>query len=213
MKRSLTTLSCGALVALLLSGASARAAFIEWTYNWSPSTSKVFAGSTGTTSGVSLSNEPQGTAAGSSDIVATNIDAFSDAPRDAPEIFGDRGDFSLKLHLTDKASGVSADLTFGGKFTGPISSESADIDLSYTTPETLLVTLGDNEYEVKIGPYSPPGPPGSTNSGSIAAHVSARPASIEEAPEPSTMMLSCLGLSIVGYASWRRKRKVALAGA
>lgn len=207
MKRTLTQFCVGAFLALLLTGSSARAAFIEWSYNWKPSTSKVFASDTGTTSGVDLSNEPEGTAGGNSDVVATNIDAFSNATRDNPELFTSRGDFDLDLTLTDTASGESAVLTFGAKFTGPISSESADLDLAFTSPETLVVALGDHEYEVSVGPYSPPGPPGSSNSGSIAAYVEVRPADIQDVPEPSTMVLSCVGLSLLGLASWRKKRR------
>lgn len=212
MKRSMKLFSVGALLALMLAGSTARAAFIEWTYNWAPSATKVFAGEVGdgVENGVDLSNEPSGTVTGSSDIVATNIDGFSTAPRNDPAIFGGRSDFSLKLQLTDKDSGATTDLTFGGKFTGPISSESADIDLTYTTPQTLTAILGGNEYTVTIGPYSPPGPPGSSNSGSIAAHVDVKEATIAEAPEPSTMLLSCVGLSIVGVASWRKRRRLAL---
>jgi hypothetical protein len=61
--------------------------------------------------------------------------------------------------------------------------------------------------------YTPPGPPGSDNSGSISATVTVRPVNIQKSPEPSTMVLSVVGLSFLGLSSWRKRRQKALATA
>ena len=77
--------------------------------------------------------------------------------------------------------------------------------MSYTLP------LGDNNYTVTIRSYSPPGPPSASNYGSIAAHVDVTTLTPGQfnTPEPSTMVLSCLGLSFFGAASWRKRRQAA----
>src|SRR5438067_13181695 len=56
MKRSSIALF-GAVAALLLAGSSARADFVQWRYNWTPSTLKVVS-DTSPTAFVSLTNEP-----------------------------------------------------------------------------------------------------------------------------------------------------------
>src|SRR5215467_4989231 len=65
----------GAVAALLFAGSSVRADFIQWRYNWTPSTLKVVS-DTSPTSFVQLTNEPIGKpngvqASGDSDIQMT----------------------------------------------------------------------------------------------------------------------------------------------
>src|SRR5262249_59978543 len=92
---------------------------------------------------------------------------------------------------------------------------------SWTGPTTQTVTLGNDTYTVTMSGSSPPGPPGSANPGSISAHVdvAAGPNGggggggggggppVNPAPEPSTLALSGLGLSCLGIASWRKRRR------
>jgi PEP-CTERM motif len=207
MMRSFSTLLAGAVSSLLLAGGTARADFINWSYNWTPSATAVVS-DTSTTSLLKLSNEPGASAAGNSDIVATNITAMSDAPRSNPDVFDSNGGFSLKLHLTDQESGQSTDLTFGVKFTGTMSSQSTNVDADFMSPTEAQVQLGNNVYHVTIGPYSPPGPTSQVdNKGSIGATVAISAATIAKAPEPSTMALSGVALSFLGFASWRKRRQ------
>ncbi len=202
MKRST---SLAALALLLLAGARANADFIQWSYNWNISPISVLSDSGN--GSVSFTNQPQQTASGNSDTVATNLKANSLAPPSNPDTLNHTGAYSLTLNLTDTASGQTGTLTFSGKLGGNFSKSSANITNAFNTPTVQTLFLGGNSYTVTIGPYSPPGPPDSTNLGSIAAHVdvsSISPAS--SAPEPSTLLLGLFGLSGAGAFSWRKRR-------
>src|SRR5207249_3547993 len=96
-----------------------------------------------------LSNEPLGHAIGDSDIVATNIHAFSTASPDAPDVFTNRG-YSLSLTLKDTASGATGVFTFTGEFSGTLTSGSALITNAFTGLATQTLTLGNNTYTVTI---------------------------------------------------------------
>jgi len=152
-----------------------------------------------------LTNEPMGHAIGDSDIVATNIKAFSTATPDAPDVFTSRA-YALSLTLRDTASGATGVLTFTGEFSGTLTSGSANITNAFTGLTTQTITLGKNVYVVTIGNYAPPAPPGAINAGAISAFaaVSVDPAST--APEPSACALACVGLVSAAGACWRRRR-------
>jgi hypothetical protein len=216
MKRS--TLLFTSAVALVLSlGGSLRADFIAWTYSWSRDPISVAADSPGT-GGVSLTQEatPKN-AVGSSDIVATNLRIFSSATADNPDKLNVGGSYTLSLTLTDSASGQAGTLTFTGKLSGTFSAANSNITNVFNSPTTQMIVLGGNNYSVTIGPYSPPGPPSASNAGSIAAHVDVVAGTggggtggggggIQDVPEPSTMLLAGLGLSLVGGVAWRKRR-------
>jgi len=218
MKRRSVSLFAGAVVALLFAGGSARANFVEWNYNWFP---KVPASppykilSDNGESEILLSNEDPGDAAGSSDLVATNIAVSSTATLGNPDKFLANGGFVLQLQLQDAASGESASLLFKGKFTGGLSKSNVGLKLDWTNDgefqSEYVVTLGGNTYTVSVGAYTPPGPPSNANLGSIGAHVEVTPGQIQKSPEPSTMLLGCMGLAGMGLAGWRKRRQAARA--
>src|SRR5262249_21431147 len=166
MKRS-TPLA--ALALLLLAGNRGRADFIQWSYNWNINPISVLSDSGN--GSVSFTNQPAQTASGNSDTVATNLKANSLAAPGAPDTLNNTGAYSLTLSLTDSTSGQTGTLTFSGKLSGSFSKDSANITNQFNTPTVQTLFLGNNSYTVSIGPYSPPGPPDSTNLGSIAAHV------------------------------------------
>jgi hypothetical protein len=196
----------------------------QWSYNFTPNVpqNQVTAdprSDGGTPGGVNLTNEPTKFATGSSDVVVTNIRAFSAALPTSPDTFGpSSGNWSEGLVLTDVASGQSSNLTFTGKFNGAISGGDPTHNIggnsNITTtldPQTQSVTLGNNTYTVSLTSYTPPGPPGASNGGSISAHVTVTTSGsgigIAAVPEPSSMVLSGLGLSLAGLAAWRKRRQ------
>src|SRR6266849_5092854 len=191
-------------LALVFSPLSARADFVPWTYNFGRSPVAVPAGGL-STGGLSLTDESTHQADGTSDIVATNIRAFSSAPRNHPDTFSN-SPYTLSLFLKDNASGQSTTLVFHGVFNGSISSTSANVTTTFTAPLSETVKLGSNTYTINLGNYSPPGPPDASNAGSISAHVAVNeftppgggPGPTGNAPEPSTLLLSALGLSSLG---------------
>ena len=194
----------GLALACVLSGAGgARADLIPWTYNWAPGPTVV---TSDTGAGrLELTNEPMGHALGDTDVVATNIKAFSTASPDAPDVFTNRP-YALSMTLKDTASGAAGVLTFTGAFSGTLTSGSANITNAFTGLTTQTLTLGANTYTVTIGNYAPPAPPGAINAGAISAfaQVSVNPA--EAAPEPSACALACVGLVSAAGAYWRRRR-------
>ncbi len=213
MKR-FTSLYAPAVALLFLAGASARADLIPWTYNWDRSPVAIPADAPGT-GGVSLTNEPTKSATGNSDVVATNLKVFSSATATQPDQLVTGGQYTLTLTLTDVQSGQSATLSWNGKLSGTFSKDSSNLTNSFDPNSALtrVVTLGNNTYTVTMGAYSPPGPPSASNAGSIGAHVDVTPGIItgEVTPEPSTLLLSGLGLSFLGAAGWRKRRQALLA--
>jgi hypothetical protein len=184
----------GTLVWFGLDGAGARAEMIPWGYSWTPSVGAVDADVPGTGK-ILLKPEPGATAAGSSDIVATDLQTVSSADDDHPDRFTGKS-YQLKLTLTDLASHAAGSLTFAGVLDGTISKLTSDISNTFTGPTTQTLTLGHNIYTVTIDAYTPPAPPNADNLGAIGAHavVSVRPA---QSPEPSTLVLAGLALAVV----------------
>lgn len=213
--------------ALFASPLVTRADFVAWTYNFGRSPVAVPSVNAGT-GGLSLTDESTHHADGTSDIVATNIRAFSSAPRSNPDRFTN-SPYTLSLFLQDDASKQSTTLAFKGVFNGTISATSANVTTTFTAPLSETVKLGDHSYTVNLGNYSPPGPPDASNAGSISAHVAVDEftpnpgptgggtgGGTQHAPEPSTLVLSALGLSslgLVGWRKWRHGRTATLAGA
>jgi hypothetical protein len=214
MKRP-TTVLVTALLALTAFGVSqTRADFVPWSYNWEPSTLSIKAGGAGT-GGLSFTDEPLKHADGTSDVVVTNIRAFSSATRSQPDLIT-KAAMTFTLVLKDELSNQTATLKFGGFFNGSISATSANVQFTPTVPLTETVKLGNNTYTVNLGSYAPPGPPAASNAGSISAHVAVNEftppppphgGGTGQAPEPSTLLLSCLGLSGLGMAGWRKFRQ------
>src|SRR5262249_7933593 len=114
-------------VALFLLGAgAARADMIDFSYSWSVDPGSVLVGTNpanvtgnGLSSGsVAIATAADGASSavlggGQAVIPTATVTTTGSAPPDAPDSFATP--FSLKLHLTDTASGNAGDLTFAGK--------------------------------------------------------------------------------------------------
>lgn len=206
-KHTLPTCAGIALALLLLTNASARADE-SWNYNWEPSAPKVYANSGG--SGyLMLTDEPDHTATGSSNTIITNIQAVSTAPSSNPAVFNSVP-VSFALKLTDAASGANDNLSFSGAFSGNITANSANVQLAFNQPTSEMVTLGGTQYKVVVGSYTPPGPPGVVNSGSLNAFVTVTPVNgnghTSGTPEPAALTLVCLAFPFAGLYGWRKRR-------
>jgi len=209
MKRFLSA-HVAALALLLMAGAGARASVppdsIAWTYNFNPAVPAVLAdGNPG--AGVTFTNEPTKTAVGSSDIVATNLRVFSTATAGTPDTLAGSTNYALTLVLTVNDGGPhTASLTFTGKLGGAFSAESANVTNTFLDAGPKTVSLGSYDFTVSLIAYTPPGPPDQSNAGSMSAHVSVTTTQTADLPEPSTMLLSGLGLTFLGGAAWRKRR-------
>ncbi|HBI42922.1 MAG TPA: hypothetical protein DDY78_08705 [Planctomycetales bacterium] len=183
-----------------LSANAARADHIQWSYSWSRSPDQVYADGS-TTSYVALTSESEVGAGGNTDVVAANLSVFSDAPDAAPANFTDKP-YTLTLTVTDGDSNVAGSLAFTGEFNGQVSSQSSNVSIFFTGQNTQSLTLGQHLYTVTIDAYAPPGPPGSTNVGSIGAHAVV---AVQTLPEPSSIFLAAMAVPAGVY--WRRRRR------
>jgi hypothetical protein len=213
MTRVAKALLLAAFVALAMGPGRAHASFVAWSYNWTPSTLALPADVPGS-GGLSLTNEPTKNADGTSDVVVTNIRGFSSASRSNPDKFTHAA-YTFNLVLTDLASGQNAHMSFTGFFSGTMSATSSNIANTFTGITSRIAVLGGNTYTVTMGNYSPPGPPTASNAGSISAHVGVNEITTGgggdtgggNAPEPSTLLLACFGLSGLGVTGWRKWRR------
>lgn len=200
---------------LCLSAAPARAGLIpaptaQWSYNFTPAQSFVSANSPGTGT-VTFTNEPGKSATGGSDVEVSNLRVSSTAPPTNPDMLGKNSAYSFTLALKDTASGASTTMIFTGKLGGSFSSGNANVTNSFTGQTTQSWTAPNgNVYTVSMTGYTPPGPPTASNAGSISAHINVQSQGIiisNNSPEPSTLVLSCLGLTFAGAAAWRKRRR------
>jgi len=181
---------------------------VFWTYNWEPGAPAVFADGA-KAAGVTFTNEPTHLAAGSSDIVATNLRVFSAALAAKPDVIT-KGNYSLtlKLSLKENSTVYTQSLTFTGSLTGAFSSENANVANLFTDGGPKVAFLGSYVFTTTLIAYTPPGPPDQSNAGSITASIivenSLRPAGV---PEPSGIVLSFAGLAMLAGAAWRKSRK------
>jgi hypothetical protein len=220
MKQFLTA-TAAALALLLMTGMGVHAnpmpAGLSWTYNFTPGTSSLAAdGATG--GNVSFTNENTNTAVGNSTIVGTNLRVASTATAGSPDmISGSNGGYSLTLALatTDDTGLHTASLVFHGALSGTFSHDSSNLTNVFGSDAVQTASLGAYTFTVSLNSFTPPGPPGQTNAGSISAFVAITPGSTptptSDTPEPGTMVLAGLGLSAFGGAALRKRRKTRVA--
>src|SRR5712691_9445608 len=146
MRRLALSLLTG--LAICASPLVSRADFVPWSYNFTPSSLVVPADAPGT-GGLDMTNEPTKNADGTSDVVITNIRAFSSAPRNHPDLFT-HANYGFKLVLTDLLSGQFSTLHFAGFFTGAISQTSANVHTTFTAPLSQSVVLGGHTYTINL---------------------------------------------------------------
>jgi hypothetical protein len=154
-------------------------------------------------------------------IVATNLNAASSAPKSSPDSWS----FNYLLNVTLAGANGPTD-TASMAFTGTINATAYNETVNGKTftffnlqdapssPLTQSVQLDGNTFYVNL-PKLAPNTLGSTNNGAYSGYIWATPGSSgggpQNSPEPSTLLLSFLGLSGLGAASWRRWRARAAA--
>jgi hypothetical protein len=219
----MTALTLGIVYALGVQG-SARADFIPWTYSTSTTNANqefgnggVFAQGSdlggGPSAGIGFSVvDPPIAKSGAANITALGLHSVYALLDTSHTFFFDPGitSFTLTFQLTDTRANATGTLGFDGHFIGSISATKTDALYVLEGPKSQSLFLGDNRYAVTIGPYVVPNPPDTLNhgrgmdTGSIGATVNVQPAS--QAPAPSTLALSCMGLGSLAAACLLRRR-------
>jgi len=122
---------------------------------------------------------------------------------------------SYVLNLTINYNGQSQTFAFTGQFNDSYDNLGSNITHSFTGPLEHWFIFDTASFDVRIGDLDPfgsyTGPQSpSSGAGGINAWVQAfgGTGNFQQAPEPSTMLLSCLGLSLLGAASWRKRRQL-----
>src|SRR5262245_57612657 len=141
--RHAPALVLAAFVWLLVPATPARGAFIPSKYNWSRNPSIIYSDTSHTTY-ITLTDEQLRSAAGASDIVATNIRTFSDADPNHPAQFT-HADYTLTLYLLDVNSNKSGTLQFSGFLDGAVSSLSSNFQNTFNAPQSQILDLGAHQ--------------------------------------------------------------------
>lgn len=222
MKRLFLVAGMALMVLPWLAGAKAQADVIHWAASGSPLEPNLNVGTAaiwaqnGANAVIYLNhgNTTSGTNSGSVVLVEVHAEDFTDNNLTQKNFGGPSANYSLSLALHDDASGASGSLTFRGNLSGFINKPfpgSVDLKNTFLGPTSQTLTLGKNLYTVTIGPFVPPPPVGTPpfgdgSPGSISASIAVQ-SSANATPEPSSLVLACLGLPSLGLARWLRRRK------
>ena len=167
-------------------------------------------------------------ASGATTINLTHIFAVSNAPRGFPDTITGSPTVNFDVRIQDLSyltthpganpSLYTHDFQYTVKFTDKANVPSDGLSKGSTLVDAAVTPLG-NFTDVQVGgnfytlgniSYADAGPPSPgnprANQGAISLLASVRPVAIQKAPEPSTMVLSCVGLSFLGLVSWRKRR-------
>ena len=219
MKRIFSLFAAGLALALTATTQSQADPF-SFTYNWTASPIAIGAG----TGGVTLTDETAVTTSNTeTDTAATNITVFSAAPTGTPDSIptpSSGSNYSLAVTLTDNGGAGTKTVTFTGLLLGNLTHDSSNLTNAITgsTDDTGLhvgatsgtVVFDHEKYTVSYNGFAAPGPEAQHNVGSISFHISAQAViSTSQSPEPSSMVLGCLGLSFVGGVVLRARRRKA----
>ncbi len=216
MKRQVTFLSVLLLALLLFTGPGAGA---DYYYNFSPvDFPTVYSDNSGM--GITISNQPQvGPIATGLDtnVVAATMTTFINPGITGTDTFTTGQHSTLALTIVDGTE--NGTVNFGLKFSGTLAANNSQIKVEFDGPSTQSITVNGNQYTVRLDSIVPPGIPtaipGSVG-GRILAGIDVNPPPDggggenpppNNAPEPSTMLLSCLGMSLLGLAGWRKKTR------
>lgn len=217
MKRLFLVVGTAIVILPWLAGARAQADAIHWTASGSavgPDGGN-WVGVDGGWSrgGIDLIDGPKTSGSNSGSIVLTTLSAF-DANVGTPHsetAIGFSANYQVTVELRDLTSWASGSLTFGGNINADFGINWADITNTFLGPTTQSLKLGKNLYTVTVGPFVPPGAPTDPitgtggAAGSISASIAVQPV-VNSAPEPSSMVLACLGLPSLGLARWFRRK-------
>jgi hypothetical protein len=233
MNRALGILGCSLALSLAAADPS-RADTIYW-YNWvrnpvSISTVQKLHPNLAGTGGINLldlnSNPVQ--AQNATGNPAADIQVISSASNANPDMVAvGGGHYTLSLTLYDQdpsknLPGTHAGVvSFAGQLQGTVTAlssnltntilSSTDAGGTHTGQNWAQIQIGDTLYTVTYSGFAEPGPSNEHTFGAISFHITQQPAVTGKSPEPSSVVLGCLGLTCLGGVVWRARRRKAAA--
>lgn len=144
-----------------------------------------------------------------SDIVLANLETVSTTPDNNPLTINHPYSIFLTMQQASDSAGhaaygVTDSFTFTGTLLGTISQTAANVGNTFGSPISHGFNLNGNLFTVTLTTYVAPQKPGSTNFGSIGAHVAGP---LEQGvPEPGTLGM-LLGSGIGSSLLFIRRRK------
>ena len=221
MKHILTRLFFMLAVVAALGESTARAELVDFSYAWSIQPSAVLPGGTGS---VQVSLTPNASSSGtlgvSTPIPLATLTTTSTASAGSPDSFNNP--FSLKLSLTDTASGNTGTLSFGGTISGTLTFDCSLLTGKFDNPMQVL-HLGTHDYAVTIDTpnfgLQKPNSDGNTligafvlvtNTSNTGGGGGGNPGPTPDAPEPSSLVLGGMALAGLAARRWSRLKKRAV---
>lgn len=208
MKRHFSLYGAIALAIASYLSAGAQASPLTFTYDWTPTVPSV-SGDHGNNS-IDFSN--QGPVAVSTSTVVGTASSLSILNK-LSDTFTNGG-YNLGVKITDGSN--AGTLTFSGVLNGVITNGVAtSLSSTLTSPATQTLMLGADKFSATILGFVPPNPVGSGNKpGGFGFEITATPGPgggseppPNDVPEPTTLLLSCLGLGGFALRSLRNRAK------
>jgi hypothetical protein len=194
---------CLAAACFLSAGSAARASEISWSYQFvSDGHSVNFIHGNHAFGLVGLPGNGSGsrnTTAGATTDISTKIWSFSTASVSHPQSVVNLP-FAINLKITDRASGVSAYVSFSGALNGNIWNHGSTLRPTFFGPRTESVDINHHLFTVSYESFAPP--KGAGHPGKFTFDVKA-----QHNPEPSTFVLAAIGVPFFGLTLHRHYRR------
>ena len=194
---------CLAAACFLSAGSAAHASEISWSYHFVSDGHPInFVHSNKAFGLVGLPGNGSGslhTSAGATTDISTKIWSFSTASASHPQSVGNLP-FAINLKITDRASGVSAYVSFSGILSGNIWNHGSTLSAKFSGPTTQQVDINHHLYTVSYESFTPPEGPGHAGKFTFDAKA-------QNNPEPSTLVLAAIGVPFFGVSLRRRARR------
>jgi hypothetical protein len=218
MKHSITLFA--AAVALTLAASTpSQADLVQLSYQWSDPPSTISAGN----SGVVLTSNGGVKTNLDANTVAANVTWFSSASSTSPDMLPAVSEGGYNYRVTVNLAGSIyrdpfGDISFTGLLQGSLTHDSVNLTNvitglsdgtgTHAGQTSAVFTFDNTQYTLSYNGFTAPT---LANAGAISFHIAADPQVVggPTAPEPSGMVLGCLGLRFLGGVVYRARRRMA----